>query len=540
MDESARKIVTKIEANPALASTGNADDTLRVAAYCRVSTDSEDQLNSYAAQVAYYRDYISGNPKWVFVDIYADEGLSGTDTSKRENFKRMIRDCNRGKIDLILTKSVSRFARNTVDSLQYVRKLKAKNIGVFFEEQNINSLTADSEMFIGIYSVIAQTESENISANVRWGIQKRMRDGTYACRFHILGYEKAEGTIRIIPEEAEIVKTMFAKYLDGYSMDQLKAYLESTGLKTKTGKTEWSKATIKSMLSNEKYVGDVLYQKTFRNDCISKKTVVNRGEKTRYLVSNNHPAIIDRETFRLVQTELARRANKSRKSDTAITQQGKYSEKYALSELLVCGNCGSPYRRKMKSTGGEPVAYWRCLNRMEHGKQACPHSRGIREEDLHNAVCCALSDAVNQEDVFALIRSNLRCAISNENNSFDVCTLTRSIRNLQEEADELMKLWGSSISNSDRYENEIEKLYHQIKALREQLFLAESKAKECAADDAIEEDLISLLKQNTSAFESFDEITARRMIEQIRVLNGKAIQVVLKGGLSLEEQILGS
>lgn len=537
MSDQGQKIVTKIEANPLLTQNKPSDGLLRVAAYCRVSTDDEDQLNSYEAQVSYYKKYISQNPQWRFVDIYADKGITGTAVDKRENFIRMIKDCEKGKIDLILTKSVSRFARNTVDALQYVRKLKAKNIGVFFEEQNCNTLNEDSEMFIGIYSVIAQTESENISANVKWGIQKRMRNGTYACQFKILGYEKNNGEVVIIPEEAEIVKTIFSKYLDGYSIDQLKEYLETTGMKTKQGKSEWSKATIKSMLTNEKYTGDVLFQKTFRVDCISKKTVINRGEKTRYLVSNHHPAIIDRDTFRLVQAEIARRSNKSKKSDKAITKQGKYSGKYVLSELLVCGECGSPYRRRIKSDGNEKVVYWRCLNRIEHGKEACPHSKGIREDELQAAICRALANAINNEEVCSLINSNLKYALSNDDNSLDIFTLETNIHRLQEEADEIMKLWTSSGSNGEKYEAEIEKLYEQIKALREQLELSKSKAE---ANDSIAEAsrLTELFASKANMFDEFDDIIVHNMVERIVVCENKDIEIALKCGFKIEEYIL--
>ena len=210
------RTVTKIEANPMFSSKREEFRQLRVAAYCRVSTDDEDQINSYNTQVAFYTEYISSNPKWKFVGIYADEGVTGTMVSKRKGFQDMIKDCEKHKIDLILTKSISRFARNTVESLTYVRKLKAMNIGVMFEEQNINSLTTDSEMFVGLYSVIAQAESENISANVRWGIQQRMKKGLYGFHFKTYGYIKgSDGEPKIVPDEAEVVKKIFKLYLNG-------------------------------------------------------------------------------------------------------------------------------------------------------------------------------------------------------------------------------------------------------------------------------------------------------------------------------------
>lgn len=359
------KIVTKIEANPLLVSRENEYRQLRVAAYCRVSTDSDEQLDSYEAQLAYYTDAIAKNPKWRFAGIYADEGITGTQANKRPNFQKMIRDCEKGKIDFILTKSVARFARNTVDSLRYVRKLKAMGIGVFFEEQALDSMKSENEMFLGLYSVMAQAESENISANVRWGIQQRMKSGTFAFRYTILGYRRGEnGEPEIIPEEAEVVRKIFNMYLEGASLDQIKSYLETNGIKTKKGKSVWSKQIIQDMLCNERFAGDMLLQKTYIENCINKKVKKNRGEMAKYLITNNHPSIISKETFKLVQAEIARRSSKRKTSDLSITEQGKYSGKFALTEILVCGECGSPYRRKTWVIKGEKKRVWRCL--IEH------------------------------------------------------------------------------------------------------------------------------------------------------------------------------
>lgn len=344
----------------------------------------------------------------------------------------MIKDCEKGKIDLILTKSVSRFARNTVDSLNYVRKLKAMNIGVFFEEQNLNSLTADSEMFIGLYSVIAQSESENISANVRWGIQQRMKNGTYAFRYNLLGYRKGDdGQPEIIPDEAEVIRKIFNMYLDGNSTNQIKEYLESNRILTKTGKSEWDKKIIRDILQNEKYAGDLLMQKTYRTDCISKKTKKNNGELPKYLVSNNHPAIIDRNTFKLVQLERSRRSSKRKNSDKTVTELGKYSGKYALSELLICGECGSVYRRRISNCRGEKKVYWRCLNRIEHGKQYCKKSVGIEECKLHEAICKALSEALPvRDEILSSIISTLDYAVTGNEETLNVYNIELNIKQL--------------------------------------------------------------------------------------------------------------
>ena len=442
MEAQVRKIVTKIDANPLLIKHNNENALLRVAAYCRVSTDSDDQIESYKAQVAHYSEAIAKNPRWRFVDIYADEGITGTLAKKRPNFLRMMRDCDKGKIDLILTKSVARFARNTVDSLRYVRKLKAAGIGVFFEEQNLDSLKVDNEMLIGFYSVMAQAESENISANVRWGIRQRMSTGTFAFRYNILGYRKGtDGQPEIVPEEAEHIQTIYRMYLDGNSLDQIKKYLERNSILTAQGKTEWSLQIIHNILTNERYCGDMLLQKTFTENPISKKVKKNRGEMAKYLITNNHPAIIDKDTFKLVQREVARRGSKRKTADKSITEQGKYSGKFALTELLVCGECGSPYRRMTWTKKGKSRKVWRCLSRVEHGTQYCFHSVSVEETKLQNAICRALNKAVeHRQEVLDLIISNLSYGVTGDDDVLYLSSLEKQIKDLDEEMDRTVQL----------------------------------------------------------------------------------------------------
>ena len=309
MNNESKRTVTRIAANPLKAPKMQTKAVLNVAAYCRVSTDDEDQINSYNTQKEYYTDYIKKNPKWRLVDIYADEGITGTLVRKRDNFLRMIADCEKGKIDLILIKSVSRFARNIVDSLKYVRKLRKMGIAILFEEQNINSLTEKSETFLGMYSVMAQSESENISANVKWGISKRMQKGTYCCNMNMLGYRRDKLTkeVYIVPDEAKIVKEIFALFLDGKSVNQIKNILERRNVKTFRGCDTWSISTIQHILENEKYTGDILFQKSFSVDCISKTKMTNTGEMDMYLVKNDHPPIISQEIFQLAKREISRR-----------------------------------------------------------------------------------------------------------------------------------------------------------------------------------------------------------------------------------------
>lgn len=536
------KVVTKIAANPLLASKNNTNRPLNVAAYCRVSTDAEDQLNSYNAQMSYYREKIMNNPKWRFVDIYADEGITGTLARKRDDFMRMISDCEKGKIDLILTKSVSRYARNVVDSLSYLRKLKAMGIGIYFEEQNINSLTEESETYIGIYSVLAQSESENMSENIKWGIHKRMENGTYACRLNMLGYRRDKKTNEpyIVPEEAEVVRKIFDLFLDGYSSNQIKEYLESRGILTKHGNTKWGRDVIRSMLMNEKYAGDVIYQKSFITDPISKRVVINRGQKDKYLVTNNHPAIIDRDTFVRVQAEMARRSCKKKTSDLTITNLGKYSGKYALSEIMYCGDCGSPYKRKGWSRQGcESKAYWRCQNRTEHGKKYCKKSRGIEEKVVHKAICRALQKGVGiSQEVYSLIKANLKYAITGSESSYDVFSIERCISQKQGDISELVKLSMRSGGNSEKYESEIARLYSEITALRQQLKQAQSNMQDSiSANDELER-AMEWLDGHDVVFSEFNDVVVRRLVDTIRVNSDDySITVYLKGGIEITEPL---
>ena len=328
---------------------------LRVAAYCRVSTKQEEQLNSYENQVQHYTERINSENGWTLEGIYADKGISGTSVKNRDEFNRMIRRCKQGKIDMIITKSIARFARNTVDCLKYVRLLNDLGVDVYFEEQGIHSNQPGAEFYITIYGSIAQSESENISANIKWGKAQAAREGKVVFRYkNFLGYRKGEdGQPEIVPEEAETIRLIYDRFLAGDSLKGIAKLLEEKGIKSPTGKAEWQFSTIQSILSNERYKGDAIINKTYITDCISKKVRVNNGERPKYYVENSHPAIIDSSTFGRVQEELARRSGKRKISRKAKTEQGKYSSKYALTELLVCGECKSAYRRCTWTANGK-------------------------------------------------------------------------------------------------------------------------------------------------------------------------------------------
>lgn len=312
----------------------------------------------------------------------------------------MITACKRGHIDLIITKSLSRFARNTVDCLETVRLLKANGIGVYFEKENINTLTESSEFLITLFSGFAQAESESLSKNVAWGKAKSAEAGKVTFQYKkMLGYRKgADRQPEIVPEEAEVIKRIYHRYLDGCTLGQIKRELDEDNVPTAQGVEFWSPAIIHNILTNEKYIGDALLQKTYVTDCISKKVKKNQGERAMYYVENNHPAIISREMFDQVRNEMTRRSSKRKVlQKSGKTELGKYSGKYALTELLVCGECGSPYKRVTWARNGKKRIVWRCVSRLEFGTQYCHNSPTLDESKLHSAILASMNE-------FAVIR----------------------------------------------------------------------------------------------------------------------------------------
>ena len=409
MRESPPKVIT-IPAKPEVASRQAVQRQLRVAAYCRVSTDDEEQLTSYEAQQNYYTDKIMTNREWTMAGIFADEGITGTSARKRPEFLKMIRLCKQKKIDIVLTKSISRFARNTVDCLNYIRALRELGIAVIFEKENINTLEADSEILITMLGAFAQAESESISANVRWGKRQAMREGKTIIQYNRLyAYEKGEdGKPKIIQEQAEVVRSIYDQYLSGASLRMIKDRLEAEQIPNVTGGSQWTITAIRSILTNEKYCGDVLLQKTYISDCISRKVIRNTGQLPMYLVQNHHEGIVERKTFDAVQAEMARRsAGKSPSKKNAPTGMTSYASKYALSERLVCGECGTLYRRCTWSKQGRKRIVWRCVSRLEFGTKYCQHSPTLDEGKLHSAILAAMNEyaAIRQEvcpDVLAM------------------------------------------------------------------------------------------------------------------------------------------
>ena len=373
---------------------------LKMAAYCRVSTDQEEQLLSYENQVRYYTDYINESPLYEMAGIYADEGISATNTKKRDEFNRMIKDAKDGKIDMIITKSISRFARNTLDCLNFVRELKELGVGVIFEKENINTLDAKGEVLLTILSSLAQDESRSISENSTWGIRRRFENGQFKMATkRFLGYDNDEnGKLVINRKQAKIVERIYDEYLSGKTVDYIKRIFEKEGVQSWNGKAKWHSSTIKSILKNEKYKGDALLQKSYTVDFLTKKRVENSGEIKKYYVEENHEAIIDPLIWEAVQLEHERRSHYIEEHGT--NSYSHRPETNSFAGKIVCGTCNQVFTRKGWKTRNQYRKVWQCQERYKvKGVQGCTN-RHVDEEVLKEAFIMAWNALLdNREDI---------------------------------------------------------------------------------------------------------------------------------------------
>ena len=510
---------------------------LKVAAYCRVSTDEEEQKNSYQAQIEYYTDKINKNPEWQMAGIFADEGITGTQAKKRPEFLKMIRLCRQGKIDMILTKSFSRFARNTVDSLDYIRELRTLGIAVISEKENINTLTAESEMLITIMSCFAQAESESISKNVSWGVRQSFKNGNVPIQYaKLLGYKKGEnGLPEIIPDEAEIVKEIFHSYLDGMSLRQIADSLNDRAVKTKHKQTTWQPEIVKSILVNEKYTGDALLQKTYISDCITNETRKNNGELPMYLVKNHHEPIVSRADFNRVQEEMARRSAKRVIADKLTKgKQGRYSAKYALSELLICGECGTHYRRVTWTAKGFKEIKWRCISRIQYGKKKCHCSPTVDEQALHKAIVSAINEFCEVKDDVAKVLRESITEVLDPNLNGSVQAAQQRIDELARNIDELIKL-ATIPETAITAMADIEKFSEEMKTLRE--FIETEKSKQMTAQRGSSEldSALERLENEDFTMTEYDDVAVRQLIEKVTVESKNIIAVTFKGGFEIRK-----
>lgn len=518
----AEKNITVIPARKRVGSTAAKEiiKKLRVAAYCRVSTETEEQNSSYEVQVAHYTEFIKKNTEWEFAGIFADDGISGTNTKKREEFNRMIDECMEGKIDLVITKSISRFARNTLDCLKYIRQLKEKNISVFFEKENINTMDAKGEVLLTIMASLAQQESQSLSQNVKLGLQYRYQQGKVQVNHkRFMGYTKDEdGNLIIVPGEAKIIKRIYREYLEGKSLAGIGRDLEKDGILTAAGKPKWRPETLKKILTNEKYIGDALLQKTTTVDFLTKKRVKNEGHLPQYYVENNHDAIIPKELFLQAQEELHRRNNIYTGEDK---NKRIYSSKYALSSITFCGYCGDIYRRVYWNIHGRKEIVWRCVTRIEQGPEVCKN-RTVKEGDLYDAVMTAINRLLaGGDNMIKTLEENIHAVIGDttEYKISEINTL------LEEKQKELI-----SLANKGK---DYEPLADEIDNLREkrQALLVED-ASLSGENERINE-LIEFIRNNKYRTQRYDDALVRKLIQNVTVYDDHFV-ICFKSGIEIE------
>lgn len=512
---------------------------LRVAAYCRVSTELEQQQSSYDIQIEYYTRHIMQNPNWIFAGVFADDGRSATNTFRRDDFNQLMDQCLKGKVDMIITKSISRFARNTVDCISWVRKLKEKNVAVYFEKENLNTLDDSTEMILTILSSQAQEESRAISTNVKWGYARKFEKGE-STRQRSYGFRKAPtGEMCIVEEEAAVIRNMARWFLDGDSLERIKHRLEDAGIETTTGKKIWSTGTIYNILINEKIMGDVLLQKTFTADYLTKRRVKNSGQQKQYYVKNHHEAIIPKTVYYKIQEEIARRSSlKKDGTRKGKTAQGVYSSKYALTGIMVCNECGAHYRRTTWAKNGKKVIVWRCINRLEHGTKRCHESPTLKEEVIQEAIMGKLhSLSIDQEEenfLNGVKEDILRVAKV----LGGACTEEEIDKTIEELRDQLMDYVGMAArehGGENWYSDRMRKLGLQISEFKKRRESIREQEKIRDEYEYLDQEISRIIGETggTSGAE-FDNIFIRQIVREIRVVSNDRLQIQLRTGMMLD------
>ena len=518
------------QADNAIPTTRN---KLKVAAYARVSTDEAEQLNSYKTQCDYYTSYIQGKLEWEFVGLYADEGITGTSAKRRKEFQRLIRDAMDGKIDLILVKSVSRFARNTVDSLQTVRKLRDKGVKIYFEKENIDSLDAKCDMILSIYSSLAEEESRSISTNIRWAHQKKVERGEVVLNFNnIYGYQQDENknvTIKI--QEAEVVREIYHKYLIGYSIRRIIRELKENEIKSPLGSSKWSSSTIKGILENEKYIGDVILQKTYKRDFLTQRRVRNTGQAPQKYVENNHPAIVDKLTWNAVQAEIERR-NSLR--STEATGKGRYDMRYAFSGVIECGECNSNFRRHNYTNGNKIERTWACKEHLK-GNKYCTQEI-LKEEVLEEMFVNTLNRLLeNRDKVLKKVEASVKEAMLEvgTDNKQQIEKVDLMIEKLQADMLELNKRRGKREVDAEQYNTESREIMEQLDELFKQRDELIAEQSDGALSKSQYKMLTDFLKNEQKQTE-FDKDVFTKLIEKIIVNSRADITFIFKDGTEVK------
>lgn len=509
------KKIQKIEGRIDRVTGARITERLRVAPYCRVSTDSEEQKNSYNSQLKYYQELITRRPEWVFVDIYADEAISGTLDYKRTDFMRMINDALNGKIDLIITKSISRFARNTLDTLKYVRMLKEKNIAVLFEEENINTLEMSGELLLTILSSVAQQESENISEHVKLGIKMKRERGELVGFNRCLGYKAnyETNTLEIVEEEAEVVRYIFDRYIQGAGSTVIARELNELGKKPIKG-NKFQESSIRGIIRNEKYKGDVLMGKTFTIDAISHKRVKNYGEEDMYYIENHHEPIVSVETYNKAHEILEKRAENRRLGHGKGFE--RYSRKYAFSSMIYCGCCGKYYTRRNWNSGTHnSKRVWQCTNLVKKGKDLCPKSKGIPEEILEECFLEAYKLLVNNNsEIIEAFISNMETTLNEIGKDGILEKIDKEIEKLNYKMNNLVDMKLEETITNDQFEAKRIKIAKSLEKKQKQRAEIEDEIQNEEAINLRLEKFKNIFA-NRTILEEFDREVFECLIEKI-------------------------
>lgn len=501
----------------------------RVAAYARVSTGNDEQFTSYEAQIDYYTQYIQKRPDWEFVKVYTDEGISGTNTKHRDGFNQMVADALNGKIDLIVTKSVSRFARNTVDSLVTVRKLKEHMVEVFFEKENIYTFDGKGELLITIMSSLAQEESRSISENVTWGHRKRFADGKFTVAYStFLGYDKGEDEQLVInEEEAKFVRLIYRMYLNGHTAHSICRHLDSLGVPTPRGGTTWRKTTVMNILQNEKYKGDALLQKTYTVDFLTKKVKQNHGEVQQYYVENSHKAIIDPIEFDLVQAEIARR----RSLGKSYTMGGDFGCK------LMCGDCGGFYRHDIwHSTDAYRKDIWRCGKKYD-GEVKC-ETATLEPEKIKQMFVEAYNRLMGNREQLIEDCEEMRVVLG------DCTELDAQISELKEEMEIVVEMVNKCVKENatkqqkqSDYTEKYNSLVKRYEGLNKRLEKLKAKRLEKARKDRNIANFIDSLKEKPVVIDEWDADLWFSFLESATVRGKELVVFLFKDGSNIEVSI---
>ena len=494
----------------------------RVAAYARVSTDSDDQENSFDAQKSFYERYIKENPLWDFVGIYADEGISGTSTKGRKEFQRMIDDAKTGKIDLIVAKSMSRFARNTLDTLTYIRDLKSRGVECYFQKENIYTFDSKGELLITIMSSLAQEESRSISENVKWGIRKSFADGkVYLPHRGFLGYKYDENKNIVIDKETEwIVRLIYKEFLSGSTFRQICQLLEGKGIKSPTGKAKWRDTTVRGILRNEKYCGSAILQKTFVEDFLTHSTKVNNGEVPKYYVKDSHPPIVPREEWDMVQIELQRREE----------LRYSYSSKNCFSSKLICADCGHLYGSKVwHSTDKYRKVIWQCNYKFDKKSKAQCQTSTLNEEEIKAMFVDAYNKMiVNKDEILKNLEMVLNQIVSVESIEDKIKKVHEDIEAVVNEVEVLIhSLKETDVIKQKELELKYDKLIQKLKDLEHQKEEANDKRNKINT-------FISNLRSKSDVITEFDEELFNIMIDKAVVHRDKSIEFIFNSGYKVK------